>query len=387
MQLEERMKFKQKVFIFIVILIVDMILAWGAVRMWKGRGEIFDTHEGKPVDTGRIPVPGEEMTTEVSGHDHSGAGRSEKAVSDLYDQQEDIAKKYTALTFDDGPNPKYTKPLLDGLRERGIRVTFFLVGECIDGNEDLVKQMAKDGHLIGVHCLTHKDLTKEKLSDAAKELCDTREKIRAVTGTLPEYVRPPYGNWNAKLEEAVDMIPVFWDVDSIDWRLKNTEKVTEEADETENTEETGEVDKTSVSGGQIGAQVSVSGWNITVEDVQKNTSLENVSVELGYTGVEKSNYQKEAESGKTFFLVKMLIEKDGSKETIDWSSLKLTDSEGNEYTRMEDEFLADLGMMRMTGNTLNFGKNEGWIAFEINENADGLELSYPFEEEAYHCAL
>ena len=182
------MKFKQKVFIFIVILVVDMILAWGAVRMWKGRGEIFDTHEGKPVDTGRIPVPGEGMTTEVSGHDHSGAGRSEKAVSDLYGQQEDIAKKYTALTFDDGPNPKYTKPLLDGLRERGIRVTFFLVGECIDGNEDLVKQMAKDGHLIGVHCLTHKDLTKEKLSDAAKELCDTREKIRAVTGDWPSAI-------------------------------------------------------------------------------------------------------------------------------------------------------------------------------------------------------
>lgn len=167
---------------------------------------------------------------------------------------------------------------------------------------------------------------------------------------------------------------------------ENTETVTEEADETENTEETGEVDKTSVSGSQIGAQVSVSGWNITVEDVQKNTSLENVSVELGYTGVEKSNYQKEAESGKTFCLVKMLIEKDGSKETIDWSNLKLTDGEGNEYTRIEDDFLADLGMMRMTGNTLNFGKNEGWIAFEINENADGLELSYPFEE-AYHCAL
>lgn len=172
-----------------------------------------------------------------------------------------------------------------------------------------------------------------------------------------------------------------------DGETENTETVTEEADETENTEVTGEVDKISVSNSQIGAQVSVSGWNITVEDVQKNTSLENVSVELGYTGVEKSNYQKEAESGKTFCLVKMLIEKDGSKETIDWSSLKLTDSEGNEYTRMEDEFLADLGMMRMTGNTLNFGENEGWIAFEINENADGLELSYPFEEEAYHCAL
>ena len=221
------MKFKQKVFMLFVILIVDMILAGGVVRMWKERGETFDTREAKQVDTGRIPVPGEGMTTEVSEHDHSGAGRTEKTASDLYGQQEDRAKKYTALTFDDGPNPKYTKPLLDGLRERGIRATFFLVGECIDGNEDLVKQMAKDGHLIGVHCLTHKDLTKEKLSDAAKELCDTREKIRAVTGVWPEYVRPPYGNWNAKLEEAVDMIPVFWDVDSIDWRLKNTEKVTE----------------------------------------------------------------------------------------------------------------------------------------------------------------
>ena len=141
-------------------------------------------------------------------------------------EKETDMRKYVALTFDDGPNSRYTKPLLDGLREREIRASFFLVGECIDGKEDLVKQMAEDGHLIGVHCMTHKDLTKEPLSDAKKEICETGEKIRAVTGVMPEYVRPPYGSWNAKLEEAVDMIPVFWDVDSIDWRLKNTEKVT-----------------------------------------------------------------------------------------------------------------------------------------------------------------
>ena len=146
--------------------------------------------------------------------------------SDMVREKETDMRKYVALTFDDGPNSRYTKPLLDGLRERGIRASFFLVGECIDGKEDLVKQMAEDGHLIGVHCMTHKDLTKEPLSDAKKEICETGEKIRAVTGVMPEYVRPPYGSWNAKLEEAVDRIPVFWDVDSIDWRLKNTEKVT-----------------------------------------------------------------------------------------------------------------------------------------------------------------
>ena len=66
-------------------------------------------------------------------------------------------------------------------------------------------------------------------------------------------------------------------------------------------------------------------------------------------------------------------------EAIDWASLKLTDSDGNEYTRIDDEFLTNLGMTRMAGTKLNFGSNEGWIAFEIKEDASGLTLSYPFE--------
>lgn len=136
-----------------------------------------------------------------------------------------------------------------------------------------------------------------------------------------------------------------------------------------------------------GDVVSAAGWNITVEDVEINASLENVSVDLGYTGVETSDYKKEADTGKTFCLIKLKIEKDGSKESLDWAKLKLTDSEGNEYTRTDDEFITELGMIRMAGTTLNFGSNEGWIAFEINENADGLELSYPFEAEAYNYAL
>ena len=144
---------------------------------------------------------------------------------------------------------------------------------------------------------------------------------------------------------------------------------------------------TDTAGDSATETVSVAGWKITVEDVQKNTSLENVSVELGYTGVETSDYQKEADAGKTFCLIKLLVEKDGSKETIEWDKLKLTDGSGTEYTRMSDEFLPDLGMTRMTGNTLNFGSNEGWIAFEIDENAENLELCYPFEAESYQQAL
>lgn len=128
---------------------------------------------------------------------------------------------------------------------------------------------------------------------------------------------------------------------------------------------------------------SVAGWHMVVEDMMINNSLENVSVELGYTGVETSEYSKEASEGNTFCLIKLLIEKEKSTEVIDWKELKLTDAAGTEYHRIEDEFLIDLGMMRMPGTTLNFGSNEGWIAFEIKEGAEKLTLSYPFAEESF----
>lgn len=168
----------------------------------------------------------------------------------------------------------------------------------------------------------------------------------------------------------------------------DSEEVDADAEEADDEEDAGG-DKAHVArtNSNYGDVVSAAGWNITVEDVEINASLENVSVDLGYTGVETSDYKKEADTGKTFCLIKLKIEKDGSKESLDWAKLKLTDSEGNEYTRTDDEFITELGMIRMAGTTLNFGSNEGWIAFEINENADGLELSYPFEAEAYNYAL
>lgn len=139
--------------------------------------------------------------------------------------------------------------------------------------------------------------------------------------------------------------------------------------------------------GEIISDVTVAGWHIVVEDMQINASLENVSVDLGYSGAQTSSFVKEAGEGNTFCLLKMNIEKDGSQEVIDWASMKLTDTEGNEYTRTEDEFITDLGMTRMSGTALNFGTNEGWIAFEIKEGATGLQLTYPFEEETYTCDL
>ncbi len=144
-------------------------------------------------------------------------------------------QKMAALTFDDGPNKKYTGRLLDGLRERGVKATFFLMGECLEGNEDLVRMMVEDGHLIGVHCMQHTQLTKIAVQDAVRDLRETKESLEAIlrdgkSGQKTiEHIRPPFGSWNGKLDEAVRselaMEPVFWDVDSLDWELQNTEKV------------------------------------------------------------------------------------------------------------------------------------------------------------------
>lgn len=94
-------------------------------------------------------------------------------------------EKLLVLTFDDGPHSVYTKKLLDGLKQRGVKASFFLVGENIPGNEALVKQMAEDGHLIGTHCYSHVDLTKRTTEAACAEIVKTNEMIKAITAARP----------------------------------------------------------------------------------------------------------------------------------------------------------------------------------------------------------
>lgn len=122
--------------------------------------------------------------------------------------------KLLAITFDDGPHPKYTKKLLDGLRERNVKASFFLVGKNISGQEELVRQMQEDGHLIGTHCYNHEDLTKMNIEEACDWILKTNDLIENITGKRPEYIRPPYGIWNEELEDCVRMTPVFWDIEA-----------------------------------------------------------------------------------------------------------------------------------------------------------------------------
>ena len=130
-----------------------------------------------------------------------------------------------ALTFDDGPNAKYTPLLLEGLRKRNIHATFFLLGENILKNKELLLRMQKDGHLIGCHTWSHVQLDKISPSRASRDILKTNSLIYHITGTYPTCLRPPYGAWKKDLELPVTMLPVFWDVDTLDWQSQNPENI------------------------------------------------------------------------------------------------------------------------------------------------------------------
>ena len=130
-----------------------------------------------------------------------------------------------ALTFDDGPHAFYTEMLLDGLKERGICATFFLIGKNIEGNEEIVQRMQKEGHLIGNHTYHHVNLKELSQKEAKQEIQKAGNKIYESTGICTAFVRPPFGEWKKNLDLDMTMIPVSWNIDSLDWTTENTEKI------------------------------------------------------------------------------------------------------------------------------------------------------------------
>ena len=129
--------------------------------------------------------------------------------------------KKVAITFDDGPHPKYTEPLLDGLKERGVIANFFVTGDHAEQYPEIVKRIHDEGHLIGNHTYSHIQLTKHNLAEFAEELSLTSQIIAEITGAETLFVRPPYGLWDIRLEADLNMFPVMWTVDPRDWARTN----------------------------------------------------------------------------------------------------------------------------------------------------------------------
>ncbi|MET8223247.1 polysaccharide deacetylase family protein [Streptomyces sp. NPDC004082] len=132
------------------------------------------------------------------------------------------------LTFDDGPDPRYTPDILRTLRTHDVRAMFFVCGEMAAYNKDLLREMADDGHIVGNHTWTHPLLTRLSRSAIRSEMERTCEVIDKAYGEPPLWFRAPYGAWNRaafQLGAELGMEPLAWTVDTLDWTTPGTRRI------------------------------------------------------------------------------------------------------------------------------------------------------------------
>ena len=138
-------------------------------------------------------------------------------------------RKICSLTFDDGPNTKLTPKILEVLKQSSVPATFFLIGEKIAGNEEIVRSMDKEGHLIGNHAWQHSpwfDFFRGKRMK--EEIVRTTNVIQEITGKSPLLFRPPYGVIVPVLQRVLKRLPyhvIGWNIRSFDTVNKDPEKI------------------------------------------------------------------------------------------------------------------------------------------------------------------
>ncbi|MEW2284071.1 polysaccharide deacetylase family protein [Streptomyces sp. NPDC047841] len=136
--------------------------------------------------------------------------------------------RHMVLTFDDGPNPDYTPHILDTLAKHHVRAMFFVCGECVVRNRELLARMADEGHVVGNHTWTHPLLTELNRREIRSEMESTSDAIEDAYGERPQWFRAPYGAWNRaafQLGAQMGMEPMAWTVDTTDWMVPGTRTI------------------------------------------------------------------------------------------------------------------------------------------------------------------
>ncbi|REK74850.1 polysaccharide deacetylase family protein [Paenibacillus paeoniae] len=129
-------------------------------------------------------------------------------------------EKRVALTFDDGPDLKYTTAILDILKEKGVKATFFVVGTQVEKYPEIMKRMEDEGHAIGNHSQSHKDLSKLGKSDILSQVSLADKALHDALGWTPTLFRAPYGAVSDTLKKVMkeqNRRLVGWTVDTRDW--------------------------------------------------------------------------------------------------------------------------------------------------------------------------
>ncbi len=125
-----------------------------------------------------------------------------------------------ALTFDDGPHPRWTPQILDVLARANASASFFLIGENAARHPEIVRRIARDGHCIGNHGWSHRSMNRLSSRELAEEIDRCQGTIATIIGKPPRFLRPPFGRRDYRTYQAArdrGLTPALWSLDSHDW--------------------------------------------------------------------------------------------------------------------------------------------------------------------------
>lgn len=169
-----------------------------------------------------VPVLGL-MAAFISYYEYHGIGPQDGIV------RRGPHENIVAITFDDGPNPSFTPQILDILKEKGVKATFFVVGLHVKKYPEVARRIVAEGHDIGNHTYTHKDLVPSTRRMVLAQVHKTDQTIKRVTGVSTNLFRPPRGIYSNAvrrlLVEEEGYRFVLWSVSSTDWRKISPKKI------------------------------------------------------------------------------------------------------------------------------------------------------------------
>ncbi|MCM3652951.1 glycosyltransferase [Metabacillus litoralis] len=203
----------------------------------KNGGNIYSTGNG---DVYRAKESWKEGERSLQFND-SGFITSETYVSNPisseFERLSQPGEKEIVLTFDDGPDPKYTESILEILKQYQVKASFFVIGNKAIQNQDIVERIYRDGHEIGNHTFSHPKTNEVSDKQLKLELNSTQRIIQGITGRTTLLNRSPYGDEEAKympshfqkLQDVTQMgyVTVNYDIDSKDWKLRDSEAIVE----------------------------------------------------------------------------------------------------------------------------------------------------------------
>lgn len=198
--------------------------AVGGALSWEGGETVTRPASGAPAR--QLPLkPSAYRLQPLTGYGPPAAAPRKLAVRSKPILEMPGHGKTMVLTFDDGPDPRYTPGILDTLAEYDVRAMFFVCGEMAVDNQDLLGRMADAGHIVGNHTWSHPLLTRMDRDSIRSEMVRTSKVIKQGYGEDPRWFRAPYGAWNKaafQLGAQMGMEPLAWTVDTLDWTTPGT---------------------------------------------------------------------------------------------------------------------------------------------------------------------